>query len=107
MLVELRAGGGGFQLLEAVRQLERLGIEQREFLLDREREIFRALEGLVRNADLLIRGQSLLVAHLTSVFEAMPAQAGVVIATTCRTTDRSARAPPLPAAGSRRKRSPT
>src|SRR5918994_4536199 len=87
MLVELRAGGGGLQLLEAVRELERLGIEQREFFLDRESEIFPVLEGLVRKTDLLIRGQSLLVAHLTSVFEVMPAQAGVGIATTSRTAD--------------------
>src|SRR5207237_7174965 len=61
--LELRAGGGRLELLEPVRQLERLGVEERELLLDRDREVGRRLEPLPGERDLLGRGQTLLVAH--------------------------------------------
>ena len=71
MLVELTAGGAGLQLLEPVRQLERVGIDERELLLDRDREIRSRFEGFARNANLFLRAESLAVPHLASVNEAM------------------------------------
>jgi len=45
---ELVVGLGGLvQLLEAVLELERLGVEDRELLLDPDREVRGGLEGLV------------------------------------------------------------
>ena len=53
----------GLHLLEAVRQVERVRVEERELLLDRDREVRRVLELLARERDLLVRREPLLVAH--------------------------------------------
>src|SRR5438876_4812166 len=73
MFVQLAAGGRGLELLEAVRQLERVGVEQGELLLDRDREVVPVVECLAGEPDLLFRGQTLRVAHVTSVNEALAA----------------------------------
>src|SRR2546428_7599141 len=77
MVVQLSAGRARLQLLEAVRELERLRIEQRELLLHCDREVLSRLERLVREADLLVGTSSLLIAHLTSVNEGIQAPAAV------------------------------
>jgi hypothetical protein len=61
MLLELRPARGGLQLLEAVRQRQRLGIEDRELLLDCDVEILGRLEGRAGNSEELVRGE--LVGH--------------------------------------------
>ena len=61
--LELGAPRGLLQLLEAVDELERLGIEERELLLDREREVGRRLEGRARRREQLLVADLLLVAH--------------------------------------------
>ena len=71
MVVELGAGRRGLHLLEPVRQLERLGIEQRELLLDRDGEVPPLLERLASRSDLLVRAQTLRVAHAASLNEAL------------------------------------
>ena len=63
VLFELRALGGFLEILEAVRELERLGIEDGELLLDRHGEVRRRLELLPREGDLLLRAQALRVPH--------------------------------------------
>src|SRR6266516_929322 len=73
MLVELAAGGSSLELLEAVRQLERVRIEQRELLLHGDREVLPVVESLAGEPDLLFRAQALGVAHRTSVNEATAA----------------------------------
>jgi hypothetical protein len=63
VLFELRALGGFLKILEAVRELERLGIEDGELLLDRHGEVRRRLELLAREGDLVLRAQALRVPH--------------------------------------------
>ena len=63
MLLERRPPRGGLQLLEAVDELERVGVEDRELLLHREGEVAPVLERLARNADELLVREPLLVAH--------------------------------------------
>ena len=53
----------GLHLLEPVHEVERLGIEQRELLLDRDREVGRLLELGARAVDLLVRSETLFVPH--------------------------------------------
>src|SRR5205807_7823707 len=60
-------------LLEAVRELERVGVEEGELLLDRDREVLPVVECLAGEPDLLFRGQTPRVAHVTSVNEALAA----------------------------------
>ena len=50
-------------VLEPVRQRERLGVEDGELLLDRDREIAGLLELLAREAKLLVRAEALRVSH--------------------------------------------
>src|SRR3954447_10059506 len=71
VLVELGAAGACFQLLESIRELERVGIEQGELLLDRDREVFSFVERLASRVDLLVRGQLLRIPHVASVNEAI------------------------------------
>ncbi len=63
MGLERGPAGGGLDLLEAVREVERVGIEQRELLLDRDREVGRGLELRARLRDQLVRGEALFVTH--------------------------------------------
>ena len=50
VLLERRPLHGRLQVLEAVGQIERLGIKNGELLLDRDREVLRGLELLTREA---------------------------------------------------------
>ena len=70
VLVDLAAGRGPLELLEAVRQLERVRIEQRELLLHGDREVLPVVECLAGEPDLFFRAQTLRVAHVASVNEA-------------------------------------
>ena len=63
VLLERRAARGRLDVLEAVREVERLRVEDRELLLDRDREVGRGLELLARLRDQLVRREALLVAH--------------------------------------------
>ena len=54
MLLELRARGRRLELLEPVGELERVGIEERELLLDGDGEVSRGVERLAREPDLLV-----------------------------------------------------
>src|SRR4029453_9485823 len=69
------AGSALLQLFEAVRQLERLGVEECELLLDGDREVLSVLERLMRRANLLVRRQPLRIAHVASVSEGTRAPA--------------------------------
>src|SRR5205807_10309656 len=71
--LELRADGGRLELLEAVRQLEGLRVEEREFLLHRDGEVGRRLEPLPGERDLLVPAETLVVAHAPTVLEGVPA----------------------------------
>src|SRR5580765_35970 len=71
VLVELGASGACFQLLESIRELERVGIEQGELLLDRDREVLSLVERLASRVDLLVRAQLLRIPHVASVNEAI------------------------------------
>ncbi len=73
VLVELRPRSTGLELLEAIRQLEGVGIEQCELFLHRDGEVLSVLESLTCRPDLLVGSESLVVTHLTSVNEAIPA----------------------------------
>jgi hypothetical protein len=53
----------GLELLEAVRERERLGVEDSELLFDGEREVGAVLVRLPRGLDLLVGGELLGVAH--------------------------------------------
>ena len=53
---QVGADGRLEQLLEAIRQRERDGVEQRELLLDGEREVSAGVELLAGEPDLLVRG---------------------------------------------------
>ena len=52
-----------YDLLEAVDHVERVGLEERELLLDRDREVRGRLEPLAGLAQELVGGNALLVAH--------------------------------------------
>ena len=69
MLVELRPGGRRLELLEAVRELERLRIQERELLLDRDGEVGPRVEGLAGEADLLVGRELLRVPHAPTLIE--------------------------------------
>ena len=64
MLVEVRARRPCFELLEAIRQFERVGIEERELFLHGDREVLSVLESLTCRLNLLLGSESLLVTHL-------------------------------------------
>ena len=55
VLLERRPLRGRLQVLEAIRQVERLGIEDGELLLDRDREVLRGFELLPREGELFRR----------------------------------------------------
>ena len=61
--VEHRALRRRSEVLEAVDEVVRLGVEERELLLDGEREVVGGLEPLPGGAQLLVRGQTLRVSH--------------------------------------------
>ncbi len=61
--LELRPPRRFLQLLEAVDQVERLGVEERELLLDGDREIRHGVERLAREREHLLVPKPLLVAH--------------------------------------------
>ena len=63
VLFERRPLRRGLELLEAVGETEGLRIENRELLLDRKGEVLPALVGLPREAELLLWGELLGVAH--------------------------------------------
>ena len=63
VLLERRPARRRLDVLEAVREVERLGIEERELLLDGDGEVGRGLELLARERDQLVRGEALLVTH--------------------------------------------
>ncbi len=101
MLLERRALGGRLDLLEAVHEVERLRVEERELLLDGDREVRRVLEQRPGAGDHLLRRERLLVAHRrTTVMEALAAS----VRRACRREAGAARprspsssAPPRPA----------
>ena len=72
VLVDVGSLRAGLQLLEPVRELEGLGVDQSELLLDCDREVLPVLERVPREADLLVGAQALSVTHVASVFEVMP-----------------------------------
>ena len=63
VLLERGAARRSLDVLEPVREVERLRIEDRELLLDRDREVGRGLELLARTRDQLVRRETLLVTH--------------------------------------------
>ena len=63
MLIELRTLRRSLQLLEAVDELEAVGVEQRELLLDGDGEVGACFERRVRRGELLLGGKPLLLAH--------------------------------------------
>src|SRR4029453_15817115 len=69
MLLERRAGRAGLHLLEAVNESQRLGVEDGELLLDRDREIAPGLEPLPGARDLLLGSQFLGLTHGANVSE--------------------------------------
>ena len=72
VLLEGRPACGGLHVLEAVREIERPRIEDRELLLDGHREVGRRLELSPRLRDQLVGGETLLVAHRrTTVVEVL------------------------------------
>ena len=96
MLVELGARRRSLQLLEAVDELERLGVEERELLLDGDREVGAALEGFAGGRELLLGGQSLLVAHATGRLRRARRRCGDGRPTTSASRRRGARRPGAP-----------
>src|SRR5579884_1277667 len=67
VLLELRPLGGRLELLEAVDEVERVGIEERELLLDRDGEVGNLLEARARLREHLVVAEPLLVAHARSL----------------------------------------
>src|SRR5262249_14712748 len=63
VLLEGAPAGCAVQFLEAVRELERLAVEDRELLLDGDGEVASVLVRLVGRTNLLVRAQLLRVAH--------------------------------------------
>src|SRR5204862_7574103 len=64
VVLERRTLRRGLKPLEAVRERQRLGVEDCELLLDRQGEVLAVLERLVRGADLLVWAEPLGVPHL-------------------------------------------
>src|SRR5436305_14454397 len=54
MVLELRAGRGRLQFLEAVGQLERRRVEESELLFDGKRQVVGLFERVTRKRDLLV-----------------------------------------------------
>ena len=71
VLLELRARGRRLEFLEPVGELERVGVEERELLLDGDGQVVGVLERLACECDLLLRREPLRVTHATIVFEAV------------------------------------
>src|SRR5262249_11933904 len=63
VLLQRRPLRRGLQLLEAVREVQRLRVQDGEFLLDGDREIGRGLELLAREGDLFLGAEALGVSH--------------------------------------------
>ena len=63
VVLELRAAGRRLEVLEAVRQGERVRIEERELLFDGDGEVVPGVERLAGLLDQLVVGKPLLVAH--------------------------------------------
>jgi len=63
VLVDGRPGRGALHVLVPVDERERLRVEERKLLLDREREVGAGLELLARGADQLVVGQLLRFTH--------------------------------------------
>src|SRR5262245_51203315 len=63
MRVDCAARGRRLDILEAVDEVERRRVEQRELLLHRHREVSAGFELLACELELLLRAQALLVAH--------------------------------------------
>src|SRR5262245_46301390 len=63
VLVHGGAGGCRLHLLEPVHQRQRLGVEERELLLDRDREVGAAVERIARAPDQLVVGNLLRFPH--------------------------------------------
>ena len=61
--LDVRPAPCGLNVLEPVRERERLRVEQRELLLDGERQVCAVLERLASGRELLVRGQPLFLAH--------------------------------------------
>ena len=76
VLLERRPTRGRLHVFEAVREVERVRIEDRELLLDGHREVGRSLELSPRLRDQLVGGDTLLVAHRrTTVVEVLAGDA--------------------------------
>jgi hypothetical protein len=69
VLLELRVLRGRLELLEPVRERQRLGIEDRELLLDGDGEVLRGFVRRAREPDLLVRAQPLLLTHAETLCE--------------------------------------
>ena len=63
MLLERRPASRRLDVLEPIGEVERLGVEDGELLLDRDGEVGRGLELLACERDELVRGEALLVTH--------------------------------------------
>ena len=61
--LDLGAGPRGLDLLEAVHEPERLGVEQRELLFDRDGEVGACLERRAGGGELLLCRKALFLAH--------------------------------------------
>jgi hypothetical protein len=61
--LDLPAGRQSLQLLETIVERERVGIEQRELLLDRHGEVAAVLELFARRRQLLVERKRLFLAH--------------------------------------------
>src|SRR5262249_15190280 len=77
MWVDGRSARRGLDVLEPVHEVERGRVEEGEFLLYRHREILPGLELLAREPELLVRAQTLLVAHGSGQIRAMRRAAAV------------------------------
>ena len=67
MRLELGARRRFLQLLEAVDEVERLGVEERELLLDGDREVGHGVERRARVREHLLVAEPLLLAHAKSL----------------------------------------
>ena len=69
MLFDLRALRGRLKILEAVDEAEAARIEDRELLLDRDREVLARVEALASGADLFLGTELLGLTHAAKVSE--------------------------------------
>jgi hypothetical protein len=65
--LEVGSDRSRLELLEPVDEAERVRVEERELLLDSDREVVRLLELLPGRAQLLVRGQALRLSHRSKV----------------------------------------